>query len=241
MIPDVSSSKNLFDSKIIFFVNKLVYYLKTIIMLEVNSIYLYRNRKQVFKDFSLNLKNSEIILLEGENGVGKTSLLNIIAGLIIPNKGFVKICKKSIFELGKQRKKKFTYIPDKNCLKENLSINENLKSWLKLSNLSVNNNDYQKALKIFSLNGIQESLVKSLSQGQKKKVALTKLLFSKSKLWLLDEPLNGIDAKTTTTLKKVMVRHLKQNGSILFSSHVKSNLKLTKRILLKKIKKKIKF
>ena len=55
---------------------------KTIIMLEVNSIYLYRNRKQVFKDFSLNLKNSEIVLLEGENGVGKTSLLNMISGLI---------------------------------------------------------------------------------------------------------------------------------------------------------------
>ena len=62
-------------------------------MLEVNSIYLYRNRKQVFKDFSLNLKNSEIILLEGENGVGKTSLLNMISGLIIPDKGFIKICK----------------------------------------------------------------------------------------------------------------------------------------------------
>ena len=51
-------------------------------MLEVKSIYLYRNRKQVFKDFSLNLKNSEIILLEGENGVGKTSLLNMVSGLI---------------------------------------------------------------------------------------------------------------------------------------------------------------
>ena len=72
-------------------------------------------------------------------------------------------------------------------------------------------------------------------------MALTKLLFSKSKLWLLDEPLNGIDAKTTTTLKKIMVLHLKQNGSILFSSHVKSNLKLTKRIILKKIKKKLNF
>ncbi len=51
-------------------------------MLEVNSIYLYRNRKQVFKDFSLNLKNSEIVLLEGENGVGKTSLLNMISRFV---------------------------------------------------------------------------------------------------------------------------------------------------------------
>ena len=204
-------------------------------MLEVSSIYLYRNRKQVFKDFSLNLKNREIILLEGENGVGKTSLLNMISGLINPDKGFIKICRKSIIELGNHKKKIFTYIPDKNCLKENLSVNENLKSWLKLSNLKVNDNSYQKALNTFSIDNIQETLVKSLSHGQKKKVALTKLLFSKSKLWLLDEPLNGIDTKTITELKKIMVQHIKKNGSILFSSHVKIDLKLTKRIILKKI------
>ena len=204
-------------------------------MLEVNSIYLYRNRKQVFNNFSLNLNKSEIIQLEGENGVGKTSLLNMISGLISPDKGFIKICKKNIIELGKCRKEKFTYIPDKNCLKENFTVNENLKSWLKLSNLETNYNTYQKALNTFSLNDIQGSLVKNLSQGQKKKVALTKLLFSESKLWLLDEPLNGIDTKTIMILKKVMIQHLKQNGSILFSSHVKSNMKLTRRIILKKI------
>ena len=208
-------------------------------MLEVNSIYLYRNRKQVFNNFSLNLNKSEIIQLEGENGVGKTSLLNMISGLISPDKGFIKICKKNITELGKYRKKKFTYIPDKNCLKESFTVNENLKSWLKLSNLETNYNTYQKALNTFSLNDIQGSLVKNLSQGQKKKVALTKLLFSESKLWLLDEPLNGIDTKTIMTLKKIMIQHLKQNGSILFSSHVKSNMKLTRRIILKKIIKKL--
>ena len=64
-------------------------------MLEVNSIYLYRNRKQVFDNFSLNLNKSEIIQLEGENGVGKTSLLNMISGLISPDKGLIKICKKT--------------------------------------------------------------------------------------------------------------------------------------------------
>ncbi|MAI59705.1 MAG: heme ABC exporter ATP-binding protein CcmA [Rickettsiales bacterium] len=208
-------------------------------MLEVNSIYLYRNRKQVFDNFSLNLNKSEIIQLEGENGVGKTSLLNMISGLISPDKGFIEICKKDITELGKYKKKKFTYIPDKNCLKENFTVNENLKSWMKLSNLGTNYNTYQKALNTFSLNDIQGSLVKNLSQGQKKKVALTKLLFSESKLWLLDEPLNGIDTKTKMTLKKIMIQHLKQNGSILFSSHVKSNMKLTRRIILKKIIKKL--
>ena len=163
----------------------------------------------------------------------------MIAGLINPDKGIIKIYRKSIFELGEKRKKNFTYIPDKNCLKENLTVNENLKGWLQLSNLKINYSTYQRALNIFSLNDIQEFLIKNLSQGQKKKVALTKLLFSKSKLWLLDEPLNGIDTKTTAILKKIMTHHIKQNGSILFSSHVKSNLKLTKKIVLKKITKKL--
>ena len=148
-------------------------------MLEVNSIYLYRNRKQVFKDFSLNLKNSEIVLLEGENGVGKTSLLNMISGLISPDKGSIKICTKSIIELGNQKKKIFTYIPDKNCLKDNLSVNENLKNWLKLSDLKVNNQNYQKALSTFSLYNIQESLVKNLSHGQKKKSSSHKIIIFK--------------------------------------------------------------
>ena len=67
------------------------------------------------------------------------------------------------------------------------------------------------------------------------------MLFSESKLWLLDEPLNGIDTKTIAILKKIMIQHLRQNGSILFSSHVRLNLKLTRRIILKKIKDKFNF
>ena len=65
------------------------------------------------------------------------------------------------------------------------------------------------------------------------------MLFSESKLWLLDEPLNGIDTKTISTLKKVMIQHLEQNGSILFSSHVNLNMQLTRRIILKKIIRKL--
>ena len=67
------------------------------------------------------------------------------------------------------------------------------------------------------------------------------MLLSKSKLWLLDEPLNGIDTKTITILKKIMVQHVRKNGSILFSSHVKLDVKLTKRIILKKITNKVNF
>ena len=107
-------------------------------MLEVNSIYLYRNKKQIFKNFNLNLKEKEIILIAGDNGVGKTSLLDTISGLINPKTGSIKINGKEINEIGEFRKNYFSYIPHKNCLKENLSINENLLSWLKLLNIEIN-------------------------------------------------------------------------------------------------------
>ena len=203
-------------------------------MLEVNSIYLYRNRKQVFKNFSLNLKNSEIILLEGENGVGKTSLLDTISGLINLKTGSIKINGKEINEIGEFRKNYFSYIPHKNCLKENLSINENLLSWLKLLNIEINNQDYQTKLKVFNLTNLQNKLINKLSHGQKKKVALTKLLFSNTKLWLLDEPFNGIDQKSSKSLKKIMIEHTQKNGCILFSSHIEPDIKFTKKVILKK-------
>ena len=125
-------------------------------------------------------------------------------------------------------KKYFSYIPHKNCLKENLSINENLLSWLKLLGIKINNQDYQTKLKF--LTNLQDKLVNKLSHGQKKKVALTKLLFSNARLWLLDEPFNGIDKNSSNSLKKIMIQHLKNNGCILFSSHIEPDIKLTKKL-----------
>ncbi len=208
-------------------------------MLEVNSIYLYRNKRQIFNNFTLNLKNKEIILITGDNGVGKTSLLDSISGLIEPQRGSVKINGFHVSELGERKKKSFLYLPHKNCLKENLTINENLESWFELTGLKVKYEDYQNKLKTFNLSNLQDKFINKLSHGQKKKVSLTKLLFSNTKLWLLDEPFNGIDIKSSDILKKIMHNHLMDGGSILFSSHLQSNIKLTKKVILKKVTNKL--
>ena len=70
----------------------------------------------------------------------------------------------------------------------------------------------------------------------KKKVNLTKLLFSKSKLWIMDEPLNGLDEKSIKVFKIICSKRVKTNGAILFSSHIDPKLKIAKKVLLKKIK-----
>ena len=111
-------------------------------MLEVNSIYLFRNKKQIFSNFSLKLKKREIIFLFGENGVGKTTLLDIISGLIRPNKGFVKIYNKEIEEIGTLKKNYLLYLSHKNSIKEGLSVEENIRVWLSLLEISVKNEDF---------------------------------------------------------------------------------------------------
>ena len=100
--------------------------------------------------------------------------------------------------------------------------------------IEINNQDYQTKLKFFNLTNLQDKLVNKLSHGQKKKVALTKLLFSNARLWLLDEPFNGIDKNSSSLLKTIMIQHLKNNGGILFSSHIEPDIKLTKKVMLKK-------
>ena len=204
-------------------------------MLEVNSIYLSRNKKQILNNFNFKLKKKQVFLLVGENGSGKTSLLDLIVGLIEPDKGSIKINGINVSELGLLKRKIFTYIPHKNCLKENLSVNENLINWLKISGIKINDSVYQKKLEKLNIINLQDKIVKNLSHGQKKKVSLTKLVLSNSNLWVLDEPLNGLDNKTIIIVKNLMKNHLDKNGTIFFSSHVQINMKINKKIILKKI------
>ena len=104
-------------------------------MLEIKSIYLNRNKKQILSNFNLILKKKDMILLLGENGVGKSSLLDTIVGLIEPQSGEVLFEGKSLMEIETQKKKYFTYIPHENCLKDSFTIDENIKMWLDLNSI----------------------------------------------------------------------------------------------------------
>ena len=119
---------------------------------------------------------------------------------------------------------------------DSFSVEENIKLWLHLNSISCNEEQIDNKLKTFKLLDIKDQLVRNLSHGQKKKVNLTKLLFSKSKLWIMDEPLNGLDEKSIKVFKIICSKRVKTNGAILFSSHIDPKLKIAKKVLLKKIK-----
>ena len=189
-------------------------------ILEIISINLSRNKKIIFKNFCLKIFSSEIITLIGRNGSGKTSLLEMITGLLKPDSGVIRINKINIEEIGERKRDLFIYIPYEDALKENLTINENLQIWANLASIDLSEKLFEKSLNYFSLSKIKHVLVSKLSQGQKKKIALTKLLLTNCSLWILDEPFNSLDIESIEILKKLFLSHKKNGGVVLFASHI---------------------
>ena len=208
-------------------------------VLEIISVYFRRNKRLIFHNFNLKLAKSQIIILIGENGVGKSSLFDLSVGILKPEKGVIKINEIPINEIDQKKKDLFTYLPHKDSLKDYLTIEENLINWLELIDIKIRKEKLLNSLKFFKLDNLKNNLIGNLSQGQRKKVSLTKLLLSRCNLWILDEPFNGLDTNSINKTKKMICNHKANGGSVLLASHINLNIEGSKRIFIKSPKLKI--
>ena len=201
-------------------------------ILEVKSVSILRNSRILFSNFSLKINSNQVLIILGSNGVGKSTLMDAVAGLIKPDKGLIKICGKSLSEIENKKKDYFTYLPHKDALKENLTVAENLKIWASIADINFEREKFLENLKFFNLKHLKNEPIRNLSQGQRKKVHLTKLLFTNTKFWMLDEPLNGLDKITINKVKELIKRHIKSRGAVFLSTHVDFNLHSAKKVSL---------
>ena len=208
-------------------------------VLEIISVYFRRNKRLIFHNFNLKLAKSQIIILIGENGVGKSSLFDLSVGILKPEKGVIKINEIPINEIDQKKKDLFTYLPHKDSLKDYLTIEENLINWLELIDIKIRKEKLLNSLKFFKLDNLKNNLIGNLSQGQRKKVSLTKLLLSRCNLWILDEPFNGLDTNSINKTKKMICNHKANGGSVLLASHINLNIEGSRRIFIKSPKLKI--
>ena len=111
----------------------------------------------------------------------------------------------------------FTYLPHKDSLKDYLTVEENLFNWLELIGVKIQKEKLSNSLKFFKLNELRNNLIGNLSQGQRKKVSLTKLLLSKCNLWILDEPFNSLDIDSINKTKKMICNHKANGVSVLLA------------------------
>ena len=118
-------------------------------VLEIISVYFRRNKRLIFNNFNLKLAKSQIIILIGENGVGKSSLFDLSVGILKPEKGVIKINEISINEIDK-KKDLFTYLPHKDSLKDYLTVEENLINWLELIDIKIRKKKLLNSLNFFN-------------------------------------------------------------------------------------------
>lgn len=168
-------------------------------------------------EISFKVNEGEVYGLLGPNGAGKSSTIKAIVGLV-PYKGSISIFGKQ----PQEAKNMIGYVPEEIMLFESLTpleFFEFIASIRKLDEDDVNKR-LEKLVSAFAIRDYLNTPIAALSMGTKKKVEVIAALLHNPKLLILDEPLNGLDAKTSRVLKEIMAIHVKEGGAIVFSTHI---------------------
>jgi heme exporter protein A len=188
-------------------------------MLRVSNLSCSRGNKPLFADVSFELKAGQALHLEGDNGVGKTSLLRIVCGLSPADAGEVCWQDQTIHHNATAFRSSLFYLGHGLSLKEELTALENLMSDAAVSGRILSEPQALMALARMGLRGREHLPLRVMSQGQKRRTALARLLASQAPLWVLDEPFVALDVKAVDGLRGLLAEHLANGGMVLFTSH----------------------
>ena len=200
-------------------------------MLKISNLSYARGNQLILRGINLEIDHSEILLIRGPNGKGKTTLLSCISCFLEPQEGVIHYNNESLDN--NLASKNFIYFGEENYAFENFSIMENTKYFLNLNNLDINNELILK--NIFFLYGKIDINKKfsSLSFGQKRKFKILFLLLINKTVWLLDDPFNGLDEETIKKLTEIIDIKRNQNGIIIMASHQVPAIQNLKEFVLK--------
>jgi heme exporter protein A len=173
-----------------------------------------RGGRQVFRDLSFSVGAGEALVVTGPNGVGKSSLLRLTAGLVRPTQGLIELeGGDSELTIGEQAH----YLGHQDALKPALSVNENLAFWADF--LGGDASKVSAGLAAVGLDGLVRLPAAYLSAGQRRRLSLARLIAAPRPIWLLDEPTSALDAAAQAVLADLMRAHLATGGLILAATH----------------------
>lgn len=187
-------------------------------LLEINNLYKNYGEKQVLNNITLTVPQGKIIGLLGKNGTGKTTLIKLINGLLTPNEGEI------IFEgekIGPQSKLNIAYLPERTYLDKSMTINETLKFFKEF----YSNFDIDKAKDLLKKLDLDENQkIIKMSKGMQEKVQLVLVMSRKADLYILDEPLGGVDPATRDYILDTILTNFNEGASIIISTHLISDI-----------------
>ncbi len=171
---------------------------------------------------SLHVKPGEIFGFIGPNGAGKTTTIKMITGILTPNEGTVSICGKDIVREPVEAKRLFGYVPDNPDIYDRLTGMEYLEFLGDIYGVSGTERQERIAHygQMFGIQDVLGNQIRSYSHGMRQKLVLMGALLHKPKLWIMDEPMVGLDPMAAHLLKEEMRAHCKAGNTVFFSTHV---------------------
>lgn len=187
-------------------------------VLEIKNLNKSYGKKQALTDVNLNLERGRIVGLLGPNGSGKTTMIKLINGLLTPNSGSITVDGNKI---GKDSRIAVSYLPDKTYLPDWMKVNDVIKMFTDF----YENFDPAKAMDMLSkLNINGNERLKTLSKGTKEKVQLILVMSRNAKLYLLDEPIGGVDPAARDYILNTIITTYNPDASVVISTHLISDI-----------------
>ena len=182
----------------------------------------YKKGNKVVENLNLEIKDGEIFGFIGQNGAGKTTTIKMITGILEIDEGDIFIDGKSITKEPVEAKKQFGLVPDSPDMFLKFSGIEYLNFIADCFN--VNQEDRKKRIeklsKEFGIYDELENKIESYSHGMRQKIVIIGVLLHNPKNWILDEPITGLDPKSSFDLKSLMKEHAKKGNTVFFSTHI---------------------
>ncbi len=183
-------------------------------LLEIKNLNKSFDNKEILKNININVSGGKIIGLLGKNGVGKTTLIKLINDLLTPTSGEILVNGKKV---GVETKKVISYLPERTYLNKNMKVSEVI-DYFKDFYDNFDENKAKKLLKDLDLD-VNEHLSK-MSKGMQEKVSLVLVMSRNADLYILDEPLGGVDPATRDYILDTILSNFNEKASVIISTHL---------------------
>jgi ABC-2 type transport system ATP-binding protein len=181
-----------------------------------------KNNKKAVDDLTLKVEGGELFGFIGPNGAGKTTTIKLMTGILAPEQGTVTMAGHNIATDRIAAQRLIGYVPDGNDLYDRLTGMEYLNFMADVYQVDAARRKahIEKYLELFELKDAINSQVRSYSKGMKQKLVVIGALIHNPPVWILDEPLGGLDPRAAHLLKEEMLRHCREGNTVFFSTHV---------------------
>ena len=185
--------------------------------LSAENLTLFRGDRCLFRDVSFALESGEVLVLEGANGSGKTSLMKAIVGMLDLENGVVSWNGVAVNKQRQEFHGSLVWLAHRVGLKADLTLVENLRFESHLR--AQSDQDFDEVLDRLSISRLKRLPMRALSAGQQRRVALARMLLSKVPLWLMDEPFTNLDREGRALVMELVKEHLDKGGMCVMAAH----------------------